>query len=98
VVEGGDLRRGKTVSCGCYKRERATKHGGARTITYSIWWSMRKRCSNPNSQHFKHYGGRGITVCERWESFAAFLEDMGECPPGLTLDRIDNDGNYEPGR
>lgn len=58
---------------------------------------MRRRCFNPNYCYYADYGGRGITVCKRWrDSFAAFLADMGLCPPGLTLDRIENDGNYEP--
>jgi hypothetical protein len=58
---------------------------------------MIQRCTNPRHKHFAYYGGRGITVCNRWlESFAAFLSDMGERPSGLTIDRIDNQGNYEP--
>jgi hypothetical protein len=58
---------------------------------------MRTRCRNQNFKHYKHYGGRGITVCERWQSFVNFLADMGERPEGMTLDRRDNNGNYEPG-
>lgn len=58
---------------------------------------MRQRCLNPKSSDFKYYGGRGITICERWGSFENFLADMGEAPLGLTIDRIDNDGDYRPG-
>lgn len=87
-------------SCGCLNREekqsRAT-HGHTGTKTYSAWKSMRRRCTNEKSIHFKNYGGRGIKVCERWaHSFEAFLSDMGTAPERCTLDRINNDGNYEP--
>lgn len=58
---------------------------------------MRQRCNNPNSDKFQWYGGRGIKICKRWDSYADFLADMGERPAGMTLDRINNDGNYEPG-
>jgi len=79
-----------------------TKHGhspsrtGKLSLTYISWRNMRQRCQNPNHPQFKDYGGRGIKVSERWQDFENFLEDMGERPPGKTLDRIDNSGNYEP--
>jgi len=62
--------------------------------TYIVWNSMRMRCLNPHSQHYKNYGGRGIKVCERWNEFMNFLSDMGCAPEDLTLERIDNNGNY----
>lgn len=75
-----------------------TKHSGHGTLTYARWKSMRQRCTDPRASNYKHYGGRGIKVCDRWQDFAAFLADMGECPgPGMTLDRIKNDVGYEPG-
>lgn len=64
------------------------------TITYKRWDSMKQRCRN---KRYVHYAGKGIKICERWMVFGNFLKDMGECPPGMTLDRIDNNGNYEPG-
>lgn len=73
------------------------RHGGHGTLTYARWKSMMQRCHTKSSESFARYGGRGITVCERWHSFAAFLEDMGECPnSSMTLERDNNDGNYEP--
>ena len=78
-----------------------TPHGhspsGKRSKTYKAWHAMKQRCLNPKNQFFHHYGGRGITLCDRWHGFAAFLEDMGVAPHGLSLDRIDNDRGYEPG-
>ncbi len=65
--------------------------------TWKSWNCLKQRCDNPRHKSFSDYGGRGITYCDRWKSFAPFLEDMGERPLGLTLDRIDNNGNYEPG-
>lgn len=64
--------------------------------TYIAWVGMRQRCNNPNSPQYRHYGGRGIRVCDRWDSYANFLEDMGEAPPGLSLDRLDVDADYTP--
>lgn len=70
---------------------------GKTTRTYHSWCAMRQRCGNKNAVKYQNYGGRGITVCERWkESFVNFLGDMGECPEGHSLDRIDNNGNYDP--
>lgn len=104
TVELGHLRRSNTTSCGCRRREvsvdngRSTRtHGYTGTPTFKSWDCMRQRCNNPQDDHYPNYGLRGITVCDRWQSFVAFLEDMGERPVGHTIDRIDNDGNYEPG-
>lgn len=69
---------------------------GAPTLTYRSWQSMISRCTYDTNASWEHYGGRGITVCERWRAFTNFLADMGERPEGKTLDRIDPDGNYEP--
>lgn len=80
-----------------------TSHGhgrsraNARTTTYVVWSNMIQRTRNPNNPAWDSYGGRGITVCAEWADYTNFLADMGERPPGLSLDRIDNDGNYEPG-
>jgi hypothetical protein len=63
---------------------------------YSVWLNMRNRCNNPNEVAYKNYGGRGIKVCDRWSDFANFLADMGERPEGHSIERINNDGNYEP--
>jgi hypothetical protein len=103
AVNGGDLRAGKSQCCGCTKGQHwkanppALKHGFARTPTYYVWCGMRERCRNPNNKSYKRYGGRGIRVCERWEDYTNFLADMGERPAGLTLERKNNNGNYEPG-
>lgn len=81
-------------------RRTARKHGHsgrANSPTYTAWHSMKQRCLNPNNDAYPNYGARGITVCERWLDFANFLEDMGERPDGLTIDRIDPEGGYEPG-
>jgi hypothetical protein len=95
-VDGRNLRRGQSRSCGCLKRERATKHGMADSPEYNSWHAMRQRCSNPYHPYYENYGGRGISVCEEWQSFEAFFADMGTRPPECSLDRIDPNGNYEP--
>ena len=100
TVTGNHLRQGRVQSCGCLNTEklRAPKtHGKSKTRTWTIWNLMRQRCTNPRNESFKNYGGRGITICQRWDEFANFLADMGEAPTGLTIDRCENDGNYEPG-
>lgn len=103
LVVSKHLLSGESQSCGCLKndllRERSTTHGATRYPEYEIWQAMIGRCSRPASSGYRNYGGRGIAVCERWrDSFEAFLADVGRRPSPLhSIDRIDNDGNYEPG-
>ncbi len=108
-VVGADLARGHTKSCGCLGREYNEPgargnptHGLARDTAcaseYKIWKGMRQRCSNPNTAEYRHYGERGIAICARWQDFENFLADMGPRPsPQHSIDRIDVDGDYEPG-
>lgn len=96
-----DIRTGKVKSCGCGKAQAISQaqraHGMTKTPTYRSWVSMRRRCNEPTHDQYKYYGGAGIKVCERWQhSFENFLADMGERPEGMTLDRIDPTGDYEP--
>lgn len=93
---GYNLESGNTQSCGCYHIQRHTTHGKTKSRVYVIWKSMRQRCGNPKAFKYCNYGGRGISVCGRWLKFENFLADMGEPPDGLTIERIDNNGNYEP--
>lgn len=105
------LKSGSTTSCGCLQREIARvigkvagkareKHGCSRNRkrggAYNSWCAMKQRCRDKKCNRWACYGGRGITICERWQKFENFLADMGERPAGMTLDRIDVNGNYEP--
>ncbi len=101
TIDGYKLRTGHTQSCGCFHSEISAKmltiHGQSATPAHVSWRSMIQRCIDPNSTSYPRYGGRGITVCDRWlESFENFLSDMGERPEGCSLDRVDPDKNYEP--
>jgi hypothetical protein len=107
ITTGSNLRTGNSQSCGCFHREWAVERGrnskthghwinGKASPTYRSWLAMRGRCTHPATNGFEFYGGRGIKVCPRWERFENFLADMGERPPGHSLDRINGNGNYEP--
>jgi hypothetical protein len=100
-----NLTSGRQVSCGCHNLEKAkthakeiaTKHGMHKTRTYGIWAQMKRRCQTPSNGAYPHYGAKGIYVCDKWQEFKNFYQDMGEAPTNLTLDRIDNKRGYEPG-
>lgn len=95
TVSGGNLYSGHTKSCGCLNTERIITHGMSKSPTYRIWEGIIGRCCNPKDTTYNGYGGRGITVCKEWrESFETFFNDMGERPPGLTIERIDNNLGY----
>lgn len=101
TAEGTNLRLGKSTSCGCNKAiataAKNTTHGQRHTRAYRIWAGMKARCVNPNRISYPNYGGRGVKLCARWEEFENFLADMGHPPPKHSIDRIDNEGDYEPG-
>lgn len=94
----GHLRSGKTLSCGCLLKEKNKTHGKARTPTHISWCAMRNRVLSEKTNGYEKYGGRGITICDEWNNFEVFLNDMGERPSTYhVLDRINPNGNYEPG-
>ena len=99
-VISSHLKNGNTRSCGCLQKEitasRSMTHGMSKTRTYKIWQGIIKRCTNPKCRRFDNYGGRGISFHSRWLKFENFFEDMGICPEGLTIERVNNNGNYEP--
>lgn len=99
INSSSNLRCGHTKSCGCLQKELAkrnnTKHGMNGTSIYNIWDSMKQRCNNPKRKDYKNYGGRGIAVCDRWLIFENFFEDMGNRPKDMTIERLDNNKNYE---
>ena len=105
TVAGKALRNGNTKSCGCMaksalieRNKASAKHGMSNSAAFTVWTNMKERCLNPNHKSFNRYGGRGIKICDRWlESFENFLTDMGHPLPGLSIDRIEVSGNYEPG-
>lgn len=97
-----DLRRGDSTSCGCFHKEqlgnRRRKHGYSNTKLYKTWKNIRARCNNPNEPNYPRYGGRGIKVCDEWNDFINFKawSESNNYNPSLSIDRINNDGNYEP--
>lgn len=108
IAWGQNLRNGRSQSCGCRQKEAAAKiaplahaanttHGKTNTPEFKAWRSIIDRCTNPNIEHFHNYGGRGITICERWMTFENFYSDVGNRPsPDHSIERINNNGNYEP--
>lgn len=98
VVRGGDLRNGKVLSCGCYKIEQQTKHGNYNDKLYRVWTSMKNRCTCKTNKWYPIYGGKGVSICLEWNDYTKFRDWSIEngYKEGLTIDRIDFNGNYEP--
>ena len=100
IATSYNLRSGHTTSCGCFHKETVSKnfktHGLSRSPIYTTWKLMMQRCYNVNNKNYKDYGQRGITVCQEWHSFDNFFNDMGSRPKKFTIERINNNGNYEP--
>ena len=96
IANKSAIKNGTLKSCGCLHKKSITKHGLSKTPAYRRWGSIKARCNNKNSNHYADYGGRGIKVCRRWLKFDNFQDDMGERPKGTSIDRINNNGNYEP--
>jgi len=102
IAQVSSVKRGATKSCGCLKELKSAKHGLSNIKEYRLWINIKSRCNNPNTPKYKNHGGRGIRICEEWANdFTKFYDYISNLPdynkPGLTLDRIENDGNYEPG-
>lgn len=101
IIVGAELRAGKVKSCGCYRSSvlasSGFRHGGHGTPEWKVWTDMLRRCEKPARKAYKHYGARGIKVCERWHDFTNFVADMGPRMPGMSLERKDVNGDYEPG-
>ena len=96
VIIASNVKCGNTKSCGCLSPNHGIAYNKIYPSEYKIWSSMKQRCSNENNKYYKDYGGRGITVCKSWMKFKNFYKDMGKRPKNKSLDRIDNNGNYEP--
>ena len=90
------IKSGAVKSCGCKKKTHGYKHGLRKTKAYFAWGSMIQRCYNSKNKNYKHYGGRGISVCQEWKTFINFYKDVGDCQVGMSLERINVNGNYEP--
>jgi len=105
IIYGNDMKRGATISCGCFNKKRTIemghnnrKHGETKSRLHNIWSGMKGRCQNNNNPKYKDYGGRGITVCDEWQTFEPFRDWAlaNGYQEGLTIDRVDNDGDYTP--